>query len=68
MKARKKFKNENNNAAVYVGSSLTVHKAFFFVPNLCLNKFKRCFYWSENCFKMIGMLLNVVHGHVQRLS
>ena len=32
MKARKKFKNENNNAAVYVGSSLTVHKAFFLFP------------------------------------
>ena len=43
------IKVENNGAVVFVGSSLTVHNPLVFVHNLVSK------------FKMIEMLLNVVH-------
>ena len=54
-----KLQSWNNGAVVYIGSFLTVHIPLFFVHKLWLNKLMRCE------FKMIGMLLNVVHGQVQ---
>ena len=48
------MKVENNGAVVYVGSSLTVHYPLVFVHNLVSK------------FKMIEMLLNVMHGQVQK--
>jgi len=60
-------KVENNGGAVvYVGSSLTAHNPLFFVHNSRLKKLMQCFYWSTGKFKMIGMLLNVVHSQVQK--
>ena len=59
------IKVENNGAVVYVRISLTVHNPLFFVHKLWLNKSMRCLYWSVS-FKMIGMLLNVVHSQVQK--
>ena len=40
------IKVENNGAAVFVGSSLTVHNPLFFVHKLWLNKLMRCLCWS----------------------
>ena len=48
------MKVENNGAVVYVGSSLTAHHPLVFVHNLVSK------------FKMIEMLLNVMHGQVQK--
>ena len=48
------IKVENNGAVVFVGSSLTVHNPLVFVHNLVSK------------FKMIEMLLNVMHGQVQK--
>ena len=53
------IKAENKGAAVYVGSSLTVHNPLFFV-----HKFNAMFLLVSK-FKMIGMLLNVERGQVQ---
>ena len=64
MKARKQV--ENKGAVAYDESSLTVHNPLFFVQKLGLNKLMRGFYWSVSQFKMIGVLMNVVHGQVQR--
>ena len=47
-------KVENNGAVVFVGSSLTVHNPLVFVHSLVSK------------FKMIEMLLNVVHVQVQK--
>ena len=57
-----KNKVENNGAVVYAGSSLTVHSPLFFVHNSKLRKLILLF----SKFNMIGMLLNVVHGQVQK--
>ena len=51
--------DENKGAAVYVGSSLTVHNPFFFfwgvlLTNMWVNKLMRCF-CDVRKFKMIGM-------------
>ena len=48
------IKGENNSAVVFVGSSLTVHNPLVFVHSLVSK------------FKMIEMLLNVVHVQVQK--
>ena len=61
MKAGKQV--ENKGAVAYDESS---HNPLFFVHKLGLNKLMRGFYWSVSQFKMIGVLLNVVHGQVQR--
>ena len=64
MKAGKQVKNKG--AVAYDESSLTVHNPLFFVHKLGLNKIMRGFNWSVSQFKMIAVLLNVVHGQVQR--
>ena len=38
--------DKNNNAAVYVGSTLKVHNPLFSVGKLLRNKLMQCFYWS----------------------
>ena len=50
------IKVENNGAAVYVGSSLIVQNPLFFNAMFLL----------VSKFKLIGMLLNVVHCQVQK--
>ena len=64
MKAGKQV--ENKDAVAYDENSLTAHNPLFFVHKLGLNKLMRGFYWSVSQFKMIGVLWNVGHGHVQR--
>ena len=51
---------DNNGAVVYIGSSLTMHDPLFFIYKLWLNKL------MVGKFKMIGMLLKVVHSQVQK--
>ena len=51
---------DNNGAVVYIGSSLTMHDPLFFIYKLWLNKL------MVSKFKMIGMLLKVVHSQVQK--
>ena len=65
------IKVENNGAVVYVGSSLTVHKialiCFCFVlffSQFVTEYINAMFLFVISNFKMIGMLLNVVHGQV----
>ena len=58
-------KVENNGAVVYVESSLTVHNALFFVHKLWLKK-KKAMFQLVSKFKMIKMLLNVVHRQVHK--
>ena len=59
------LKVENNGAVVYVGSSLTVHNALFFVHKLWLKK-KKAMFQLVSKFKMIKMLLQVVHRQVHK--
>ena len=51
------IKVENSGAVVYVGSSLTVNNREQWINAMSL---------LVNKIKMIGMLLNVVHGQVQK--
>ena len=51
---------DNNGAVVCIGSSLTMHDPLFFIYKLWLNKL------MVSKFKMIGMLLKVVHSQVQK--
>ena len=60
------IKSENNGAVVYVGSSLTVHNPLtMFLFTNCDKKINAMFLLVSK-FKMIGMVLNVVHGQVQK--
>ena len=51
---------DNNGAVVCIGSSLTMHDPLFFIYKLWLNKL------MVSKFKMMGMLLKVVHSQVQK--
>ena len=48
-------KVENNSAAVYVGSSLTMQNPLFFVHKLWLDKLMQIIFLLVRNFKMIGM-------------
>ena len=58
---------ENNGAVVYVGSSLTVHNLLnVLCSQIVTEQINATFLLVVSKFKMIGMLLNVVHGKVQK--
>ena len=57
------IKAENNGAVVYIGISLIVHNPLCFVHKL--TELINAMFPLVSKFKMIGMLLNVVHGQVQ---
>ena len=57
-----KIKDANSIAAIYVGSSLTMHNPLIFLHNYL---FMGCFCWSFSAKLMVGMLLNVVYGQDQ---
>ena len=61
--ANNKF--ENNGAVVYVGSYLTEHNPSFFCSQIVTEKNNAVFLLVSK-FKIIGMLLNIVHGQVQK--
>ena len=57
------IKVENNCAVVYVGSSLTVHNPFF---SQIVTEWISAMFLLVRKFKMIGMVLNLVQGQVQK--
>ena len=59
------IKVENDGVVVYVGSSLTVPNPLFSVHKIMTEQINAMFLLVSK-FKMIGMLLNVVHGYVQK--
>ena len=62
------IKVENNGAVVYVGSFLTVNNPLFFVHKhgKIVTEKNNAMFLLVSRFKMIRMLLNVVHGPIQK--
>ena len=58
------IKVENNGAVVYVGSSLTVQNPVF--CSQIVTEYINAMSLFVSKFKVIGMVLNLVHGQVQK--